>query len=220
VQVQLEQWSEGIFAGGFATNDLSGLSKRLSDHNVPWRDEGGQIFIEPEATPGLRMVISSQAKREPVGAITWLYEVTNLIKDHEAAARFYAGAFGLDPSRFCPIKSKDYGYVGQLTLFDPPTRLDRIELSQITDPSRPMGRFFTKRGGECVYMCYVETDDVPSLIRRLERINARFARRQDQHNPGGLFIHPSSLHGMLMGVSRTNLAWVWSGRPELARQEA
>jgi len=35
-------------------------------------------------------------------------------------------------------------------------------------------------------------------------------------NPAGIFIHPSTFHGVLMGCSRTNLAWTWSGRPELA----
>jgi len=39
-------------------------------------------------------------------------------------------------------------------------------------------------------------------------------------NPEGIFLHPSTLHGMLMGCSRTNLAWTWSGRPELAGREA
>jgi 4-hydroxyphenylpyruvate dioxygenase-like putative hemolysin len=161
-------------------------------------------------------VLTQHAQRTPVGLIKWLYEVTNIVDDHQAAAAFYAETFDLDPSRFSPIASKDYGYKGQLTLFDPPARLDRIELSQITDPSRAMGRFAAQRG-QSIYMCYVETDDVAAVIDRLERRNARFARRRDEQNPEGLFIHPKSLHGVLMGVSRTNLAWLWSGRPELAR---
>ena len=79
-----------------------------------------------------------------------------------------------------------------------------------------MGRFATKRG-QSIYMCYAETDDVPGIIERLERRGARFARRRDEQNPEGLFVHPSALHGVLLGISRTNLAWLWSGRPELAR---
>jgi hypothetical protein len=31
-----------------------------------------------------------------------------------------------------------------------------------------------------------------------------------------MFIHPTALHGVLMGISRTNWAWTWSGHPELA----
>ena len=216
VQAHLERWGEGIFAAGFATADLSALCERLSARDVAWREENGQVTVEAEATPGLRMVLSQEAERAPVGLISWLYEATNIIDDHEAAAQFYADAFGLDASRFSPIASGQYGYTGQLLLFDPPARLDRIELSQITDPGRAMGRFAAKRG-EGIYMCYVETDHVAAIIERLRARDARWAGRSDDPNPEGLFIHPSSLHGMLMGVSRTNLAWQWSGRPELAR---
>ncbi|MEX0786899.1 MAG: VOC family protein [Dehalococcoidia bacterium] len=216
IQTHLERWGEGLFSAGFSTPDLDSLSKRLSEKGVVWSEELGQVHIEADQTPGMRIVLSRDAGREPVGAISWLYEVTNIIDDHEAAARFYADAFGLDPARFSPIASKDYGYKGQLLLFDPPSRLDRIELSQITDPERAMGRFATKRGGQAIYMCYVETADVPGMIERLQRRGARYTGRRDELNPEGLFIHPTALHGVLMGVSRTNLAWRWSGRPELA----
>jgi hypothetical protein len=215
VAFHLERWGEGLFAGGFSTPDVNTLADRLTSKSVAWRQERNQLFIDPDQTAGMRMVISPTAERPPVGLITWLYEVTNIIDDHKLAAGFYADAFGLDPSKFSPIASKDYGYKGQLTLFDPPTRLDRIELSQITDPERAMGRFAQKRG-QSIYMCYVETDHVPEIIERLEKRGARHARRKDEHNPEGLFIHPTALHGTLMGVSRTNLAWNWSGRPELA----
>ena len=209
------QRGEGLFAAGFSTLDVEALSRRLSSHGVLWREEGGQVYIEPAQTPGLRMVLSEDAERERVGVLTWLYEATNIVDDHRAAAAFYAETFGLDASKFSPIASKDYGYKGQLTLFDPPNRLDRIELSQITDPERAMGRFAQKHG-QSLYMCYVETDRVPDMIERLEKHGAKHARRKDAHNPEGLFIHPTALHGVLMGVSRTNLAWNWSGRPELS----
>ena len=215
----LEAWGEGLMSAGFSTPDVGAITKRLSERGILWRNEGDQVHIEASQTPGLRMVILPEEERERAGAITWLYEVTNIVDDHKAAAAFYADAFGLDPERFSKLHSEDYGYKGQLTLFDPPARLDRIELSQITDPTRAMGRFAAKRG-QSIYMCYVETDDVPALIERLDRHEAQYARRRDEHNPEGLFIHPKSLHGVLMGVSRTNLAWVWSGRPELAKTNA
>ena len=216
VQAHLERWGEGIFAAGFSTSDLSALCEGLSARNVAWREENGQVTVEAEATPGLRMVISEEVERAPVGLISWLYEATNIVDDHGAAAQFYADAFGLEASRFSPIASKQYGYTGQLLLFDPPARLDRIELSQITDAGGAMGRYAAKHG-QSAYMCYVETANVAGIIERLRARNARWAGRSDDPNPEGIFIHPSSLHGMLMGVSRTNLAWQWSGRPELAK---
>jgi len=163
VQEHLDTWGEGLFAAGFSSPALSALSERLTDHGITWWDEGEQVFIAPDQTPGLRMVLSPEEKREPVGLVSFLYEATNLIDDHVASAQFYADAFGLDASRFSPIESEQYGYTGQLTLFEPPARLDRIELSQITDYDKAMGRFKTKRGGECLYMCYVEVPDVHAI---------------------------------------------------------
>ncbi len=80
-----------------------------------------------------------------------------------------------------------------------------------------MGRFHARRG-QSIYMGYVETDDVAAVQSALEAQGARYAGRTDDPNPEGLFIHPSALHGMLLGVSRTNLAWTWSGHPELAKR--
>lgn len=215
VATHIERWGEGIFAAGFSTDDPSVLARRMADHGLHFTDEGGQIFIEPEQTRGMRTVITSASERARVGLISYLYEVTNIVDDHKEAASFYADAFGLDASRFSPIKSEQFGYKGTLTLFDPPGRLDRIELTEITEPSLAMGRFFARRGPS-TYMCYAETEDTAALRGRLEARGARHtAGRED--GGGNLWIHPTALHGMLMGVSRTNLAWTWSGRPELAR---
>jgi hypothetical protein len=107
-----------------------------------------------------------------------------------------------------------WGYGGTLTLFDPPAKLDRIEITQITEPARAMGRFYARRG-QSVYMCFVECADVGAVQERLDATDGRYEPINDF--PGaGLFIHPSALCGMLMGVSYRNVAWRWSGRPELA----
>jgi len=217
VAAQLERWGEGIFAAGFAAADVPALAARLSARGIEHSEEGGRLFIAAGRTRGMNTVISPDVSRSPVGLIRYVYEVTNIVDDHEQAATFYADIFGLDASRFSPIHSERYGYTGTLTLFNPPEQLDRIELTQITEPSLAMGRYYARRG-ESVYMCYVETDDVRALQRRLEARGARYAGRSDDPNPEGLFIHPTALHGMLMGVSRTNLAWAWSGRPELAKR--
>ena len=221
VQAYLQDWGEGLFAAGFSTNDVAALASRLQSKSVQFTDEGGQLFIAPDQTPGLRMVISQEVARPMIGLMRYLYEATNLIKDHGGAANFYADRFGLDASRFVPIKSKQYGYDGQLTMFNPPERLDRIELSHITDDTRPMGRFMTRRGGETLYMCYIEAAEIAPIVQRLDKHGMRYAGRDPQSpNPEGIFLHPSTLHGVLMGCSRTNLAWVWSGRPELAGEAA
>ena len=217
VAAQLERWGEGIFAAGFAAADVPALAARLSARGIEHSEENGRLFIAAGQTRGMNTVISPDVSRSPVGLIRYVYEVTNIVDDHESAAAFYADIFGLDASRFSPIHSERYGYTGTLTLFNPPEQLDRVELTQITEPSLAMGRYYARRG-QSVYMCYVETDDVQAVQRRLQARGARYAGRSDDPNPEGLFIHPTALHGMLMGVSRTNLAWAWSGRPELARR--
>jgi hypothetical protein len=211
----LEGSGEGIFAAGFSTDDPGALARRMDDRGLRFREEGGQIFIEPDQTRGMRTVITRSGEREPVGLISSLYEVTNIVEGHEEAASFYADAFGLDASRFCPIKSEQWGYAGTLTLFDPPARLDRIELTQTTEPSLAMGRFFARRGPS-IYMCYAETDNTGAIRERLEARGSRYTAGRE-NGGGNLFVHPTALHGMLMGISRANLAWTWSGRPELAR---
>ena len=66
-------------------------------------------------------------------------------------------------------------------------------------------------------MCYSECDDTAALIERLRAADARFSAPPDEPDPPNLFVHPKSLTGVLMGVSRRHHAWTWSGRPELAR---
>jgi len=221
VRDYVSAWGEGLFAAGFSTNDVDALARRLDAKGVAYTAEGGQLHIAPDQTPGLRMVISAEAARPMHGLIRYLYEATNLIDDHAACAAFYADRFGLDASRFVPITSKAYGYTGQLTMFNPPERLDRIELSQITDQEKAMGRFMKRRGGQTLYMCYIEAEEIMPIAERLDARGMRYAGRdpKDPH-PAGIFIHPATFHGVLMGCSRTNLAWSWSGRPDLAGADA
>jgi catechol 2,3-dioxygenase-like lactoylglutathione lyase family enzyme len=216
----MDKWGEGLFAAGFSTADVDALARRLDAKGVRYEQEGagngaGQLFIAPDQTPGLRMVISKDEERPMVGLLRYLYEATNLIDDHAGAAAFYADTFGLDASRFSPITSGEFGYTGQLTLFNPPERLDRIELSQITQPEKAMGRFKTKRG-ESLYMCYAEAEETPPIVERLEKRGMRFAGNVLRRPNDSVFLHPATFHGMLMGISKTDVAWTWSGRPELS----
>jgi 4-hydroxyphenylpyruvate dioxygenase-like putative hemolysin len=220
VQAFLNQWGEGLFAAGFSTNDVQVLAARLQSKGVAFTTERDQLFIAPDQTPGLRMVISPEVARPMQGIVRYIYEATNLIEDHQAAADFYADRFGLDQSRFSPINSKLFGYTGQLTRFHPPERLDRIELSQITDPQKAMGRFMTRRGGETLYMCYLEAESLEAVIERLNKRGARYSADPERASQTNMFLHPATNHGVLMGMSRTNVAWSWSGEPQLAPADA
>jgi catechol 2,3-dioxygenase-like lactoylglutathione lyase family enzyme len=213
VAERLERWGEGAFAGGFSTGDVAALAARLQSDGIQFTEEGGQLFIGPDQTHGMRTVISAGRAVDAPSLITHVYEVTNIVADHKDASDFYARIFGLDASRFCPIKSERFGYVGTLTLFNPPAQLDRIEITQTTEPGLAMGRFFARRG-ESIYMCFAETEEIRPIAEGLKERGARYTADEDY--VGSMFIHPTSLCGMLMGISRTNEAWKWSGRPELA----
>ncbi|WP_322795261.1 VOC family protein [Tepidiforma sp.] len=213
VRAFADRWGQGLFGVGFATPSIDAMSARLRTLRVPFTVEYGLIYVD-EAPYGLNAVIAQDVERPPVGDIRSIYEVTNPVSDWRAAADYYTRVFGLDPSRFCPIRSELYGYEGTLTLFDPPNRLDRIEITR-TFGGGAMDRFFQKRGPS-LYMCYLETDDVPLLEARLQDLGLRYAPGEGRPPGTNIFIHPSSLFGVLVGVSKTNFAWLWSGRPELS----
>ena len=211
----LAAFGEGLFAAGFAVADPAALRARLAQVGARWTEEGEQLFLEPEETNGLRAVLSRHVERERVGHIDWIYEITHLTRSWKEAAARHAELFGLDASRFSEITSENFGYTGTLTLFDPPARLDRIEAVEITDSKGAMGRFFRKRGPG-IYMCYCECPDTGALIERLRRRGARFTAPEDDPSPPNLWVHPTALTGVLLGVSAPHHAWTWSGRPELA----
>ncbi len=213
VSQHLERWGDGIFAAGFSTSDMSDIARRLDDSRIHFTYQGSQLFIEPDQTAGMRTVIQLTEKREKAGLITGLYETTNIVDDHKATATLYAGIFGLEEDRFSPISSRAFGYDGTLTLFDPPDRLDRIEITQ-TNAEGAMDRFYHRRG-QSLYMCFVETPDYEPIRQNLDARGGRYAIASD-YPDASMFIHPTALCGMLMGVSKTNEAWRWSGRPELA----
>lgn len=218
----LDRRGEGLMRGGLSSPDLPGLRRRLEAKGVRLHVEGEQIFIGPPDTYGLELVLSPSRVRKRVGPVSFLYEMTNTLRsDWHPVAERYADIFGLDASRFSEITSGHFGYTGTLTMFDPPARLDRIELSQALDPAYPMGRFVRKHG-DSLYMCYCETHDLPEILRRAAAEGARITPRGEdiKQEKDGIWVHPASLHGLLLGVSRTTVAWQWSGRPELYRPAA
>jgi hypothetical protein len=208
----------GLFAAGFASSRIDDLRVRLVRDEVAFAEAEGQLFLPPEATGGhgLRCVLSpARGEVAPGALVSFLYEVTNLVEDAGATSTRYADLFGLDQARFAPIESAEFGYRGVLTLFDRATRLDRVECITPYDGAKTMGRFMRKRG-ESLYMCFAEARDLAPIVARLE-----------EHAPGDwsngapagdtLFVHPRALAGVLLGISRETVGWLWSGHPERVR---
>ena len=209
-----DAWGQGLYGVGFSTPDLGALAKRLADKGEATVEEKGRIYLA-DSRFGMPTVLAQDEPREKFGHIRCVYEVTNPVTDWKEATDYYTDLFALDERRYCPIGSKLYGYEGTLTLFDPPHRLDRVEVVQTYEGSGAMDRFYRKRGPS-LYMCYIETDDVNALATRLEANNLRYAAGEGRPDGTNIFIHPQALFGMLMGVSKTMYGWAWSGHPELA----
>jgi len=216
----VDRWGSGLFGAGFSVDDLDAAAHHLERQGAKFERAPGQLFLDPSATLGMRVVISPRHERAPVGLIKWIYEVTNVVGNWRAAADRYAALFGLDPAKFVPIESKDFGYTGVLTMYDSPRRLDRIEIAEIIKPALAMGRYHRKRG-DSLYMFFVETDDVGAVAQRIEAAGSKAnVWRHDEAGAAEMFIHPSQFLGVLVGVSRSEVAWTWSGDPERARRAA
>jgi hypothetical protein len=208
-----------MFSAGASTRDLPAVQKRLSDFTGNTVLENGQLFIDGTdiGIPGLRLVVSPHEDREPVGDIDYLYEATILAEDADGLTARFASVFALDAQAFVGIDSPRFGYTGKLTLFREEA-LHRFEVITPIDRDKTMGRFFTKVG-PCLYMSFAET-------RRLAEIEQRVSAAglgQTVDRPEGrsvalpadqVWLHPPTLGGVMLGLSRPTMAWSWSGSPE------
>lgn len=207
-----------LFAGGAASDDLSGLLAHLESQGASPIFEGGQIFLDPANTgPGTpRTVISADEDLDPVGDLDWFYEVTLLVADQDKASQRYAELFSLDAEHFVPIESTHYGYKGILTLFHPDL-LGRFEVIQPYDMDKTMGRFCAKFGEE-LYMGYGESAKVLDIEQRVKEMGLGHTitppGKPDDRPCDTLFLHPATLGGMMLGISRPTMGWQWSGHPE------
>jgi hypothetical protein len=214
----LAQRGPHLFAAGAATRDLEALVAHLRTQGLEPALEDGQAHLDPRASgnSGLRVVLSPDETLPAVGDVDFLYEVTLLVDDAPSASEAVASLFGLDSGAFVPIESKQYGYAGTLTLFDR-ERLDRFEVITPNDPVSTMGRFFA-RAGESFYMAFAESGALPAIAERARQRGDGFTLvppdRPAGRAPDTVFLHPPSLGGMMLGLSRPTLAWQWSGHPE------
>lgn len=208
----------GLFGAGFSTYNLSGLKKHFDEQGTAYVEEAGQLFLTAEATGahGMPAVVTPSESEElgRKGLIRSIYEITNIVDDHKGVGAQYAQLFKLDAAQFHPIESEMFGYEGTLTLFRPSDRLDRIEVVTVTDESKTMGRFAEKRG-ESLYMFFAESDEMDEIRARLrEHASGEWSDSPNREGGDVLFVHPKAASGVLFGVSRTSVGWLWSGAPE------
>lgn len=76
----------------------------------------------------------------------------------------------------------------------------RIELLEPTRPDSPVEKFMTKRG-EGLHHIAVRVDNIEQALERLKTAGVRLideTPRRGAHNTRIAFIHPASMHGVLM----------------------
>lgn len=212
-----------LFAGGFTTRDLSAFTEHLDARGIRPLWDGERLILDEAASgiQGLRVIVDRHDPQPPVGLIDTFYELTDLVADAAAETRRAADLLGLDAAAFEPIESADYGYRGTLTLFHP-DRLDRLEMITPDRPDTTMHRFFQRIGGG-LYMAFAESGNLAEIERRALAAGAGHtavpdAKRRDSLGAHTVFLHPRTLGGMMLGLSRRTYAWTWSGHPERVEQ--
>ncbi len=208
-----------LFSAGASCLDLQQLAAQLATRTDKLPVENGQLFINGDdiGIHGLRVVVSPHETRAAVGDIDFMYEATLLAGNALAETAKFADVFALESQQFVNIESPQFGYDGTLTLFRK-DQLHRFEVITPTDPDTTMGRFFNKVGA-CLYMAFAESSNMLAIEQRVlasgEDITVdRPADREPGKTADQLWLHPATLGGMMLGLSRPSRAWQWSGHPE------
>ena len=205
-----------VWAAGAASPDPGAVAGTARAAGARVGSEGDRVHVELEIEGApIRFVISPEAERAPAGRLDFLYEATVLAADQAGAVARIRDAFGLDESVFTTITSEMFGYTGVLTLFRA-GQLHRFEVITPIDRDKTMGRYHAREGA-CFYMGFAEASDLLDIERQIPpggvTIDRPEGRRIDQ-TPDQVWIHPPTLGGVMLGVSRPSMAWMWSGHPE------
>jgi hypothetical protein len=207
-----------LFAAGASSPDPGKVAERAREAGAAHQFENGRhmITVEIEGAP-IRFIISDEGTRAKAGDLDFLYEATVLAADQAGAVNRISAVFGLDKAHSTTITSETFGYTGVLTLFRP-GQLHRFEVITPTDMSKTMGRYYARERGS-FYMAFAESAQVLKIERVAKAANAgitvdRPAGRAETGMADQLWLHPQTLGGMMLGISRPSMAWRWSGHPE------
>ncbi|KHA54057.1 hypothetical protein [Sulfitobacter geojensis] len=205
-----------LYSGGVSTHQFDALLQRLKDKCIEPVLEHDCIYLSDRQTGGfgMHLVISREENLPPVGDVDHLYEVSYLVEDSDAVTNHLADIFGLDSANFVSYVNSRFQYKGWLTLFEA-NKLSRFEIITPTGDGTTMQRFFSKFG-QSTYMCYAETGKLPEIEARAASTGAEHTpqRPEGQKNADLIFLHPTTLKGTMLGLSRRTRAWHWSGQPD------
>lgn len=205
-----------VWAAGAASTDPAAAARIARSAGARVEAEGDRYHVELEIEGApIRFVVSPEAERQPAGRLDFLYEATVLAADQAGAVAKIRDAFGLDETGFTTITSELFGYTGVLTLFRP-GQLHRFEVITPIDPTKTMGRYHSREGAS-FYMGFAEAPDLTAIEAAIPVGGVTIDRpdgRSLSLNPDQVWIHPPTLGGVMLGVSRPSMAWMWSGYPD------
>ncbi len=208
-----------FFAAGASTKDMAGVAAQLAKFTDNILTESEQMYVigADVGIPGLRLVISQHEERPSIGAIDYIYEATLLAADAQQQTERFAEVFNLDAQSFVNIDSPRFGYNGTLTLFKE-RELHRFEVISPINPETTMARFFDKIG-PCLYMGFAETNELFAIEQKADANDLGMTIDRPEERSTSLvadqiWLHPATLGGMMLGLSRPSMAWSWSGSPE------
>ena len=207
-----------LFAAGAASPDADAVAHHAASEGARVHSETGRHLVEFEIEGApIRFVVSPETERPRAGLIDFLYEATVLAADQAKAVDRIARIFALDRTSFTAITSGAFGYTGVLTLFRAGA-LHRFEVITPADADKTMGRYYAREGA-AFYMAFAESSAMPLIEANAKTAGAgltidRPGTRDLALASDQLWLHPRSLGGMMLGISRPTMAWKWSGHPE------
>ena len=116
------------------------------------------------------------------------------VKSLAEAIKVYEDAMGLKVSGYDQVDDQGVR-VAMLNIGE-----SRIELLEPTGPESPIGKFMTRRG-EGIHHIAVTVNDIEKALEQLKSAGVRLidnAPRRGAHNTRTAFVHPSSMHGVLL----------------------
>ena len=122
--------------------------------------------------------------------------VAIVVRDLEAALRFYHGTLGVAPARIL-----DFPREGVKIAFLPLGGQggSEIELLESTDPASGVARFLEKRGEGLHHLC-LEVEDIDEALAELTAAGAAVldATPRPTAEGRGIFVHPKGTGGVLL----------------------
>jgi methylmalonyl-CoA epimerase len=116
------------------------------------------------------------------------------VKSLSAAVKVYEQAVGLKLAGYDQVDDQGVR-IAMLDIGE-----SRIELLEPTRPDSPIEKFMSKRG-EGIHHIAVRVDNIEQTLERLKTAGVRLIDEKPKrgaHNTRVAFIHPASMHGVLM----------------------